>query len=170
MLGRLPARKRRRTVAGDKGYDTKQTSSPEARQHGFTPHVAQNTNRRRSAIDGRTTRHPGHRHLPADPETDRGTLRLDQDHRRGPQTQLPRQRPQPGLVPPHRRRLQHPPHHRPRPPKHLTGPGAATEGPNRRSPAPGAQPTEPSRGRCPPPQPAHTADFQHPVRSCERAR
>jgi len=25
-----------------------------------TPHVAQNTSRRRSAIDGRTTRHPGY--------------------------------------------------------------------------------------------------------------
>src|SRR5262249_33483701 len=27
---------------------------------GVTPHVAQNTTRRRSAIDGRTTRHPGY--------------------------------------------------------------------------------------------------------------
>ena len=30
------------------------------RQLGFTPHVAQNTTRPRSAIDGRTTRHQGH--------------------------------------------------------------------------------------------------------------
>ena len=30
------------------------------RERGVTPHVAQNTNRRRSAIDGRTTRHPGY--------------------------------------------------------------------------------------------------------------
>jgi hypothetical protein len=32
----------------------------EVRQLGFTPHVAQNTTNRRSAIDGRTTRHRGH--------------------------------------------------------------------------------------------------------------
>jgi len=32
----------------------------ELRQLGVTPHVAQNTSRRRSAIDGRTTRHPGY--------------------------------------------------------------------------------------------------------------
>ena len=30
------------------------------RELGVTPHVAQNTNGRRSAIDGRTTRHPGY--------------------------------------------------------------------------------------------------------------
>ena len=30
------------------------------RQRGLTPHVAQNTNGRSSAIDGRTTRHPGY--------------------------------------------------------------------------------------------------------------
>jgi hypothetical protein len=30
------------------------------RKHNVTPHVAQNTTNRRSAIDGRTTRHPGH--------------------------------------------------------------------------------------------------------------
>ena len=59
MLGRLPARKRRRTVAADKAYDTKDFVA-RAREHGFTPHVTQNTTRRRSAIDGRTTRHPGH--------------------------------------------------------------------------------------------------------------
>jgi hypothetical protein len=30
------------------------------RELAITPHVAQNTTRRRSAIDGRTTRHPGY--------------------------------------------------------------------------------------------------------------
>ncbi len=30
------------------------------RQHKVTPHVAQNTTNRRSAIDARTTRHPGY--------------------------------------------------------------------------------------------------------------
>ena len=59
MLGRLPATKRRRTVAGDKGYDTKQFVA-DLRELGITPHVAPNTTRQRSTIDGRTTRHPGH--------------------------------------------------------------------------------------------------------------
>jgi len=59
MLERLPKRKRRRTVAGDKGYDTKGFVA-DARAVGFTPHVAQNTTRRKSAIDGRTTRHGGY--------------------------------------------------------------------------------------------------------------
>ncbi len=59
MLGRLPVRKRRRTVAADKNYDTKGFVA-DVGQLGFTPHVAQNNKGRRSAIDGRTTRHPGH--------------------------------------------------------------------------------------------------------------
>jgi hypothetical protein len=59
MLTRLPATARRRTVAGDKGYDTKGFVA-EVRRLGFTPHVAQNNTKQRSAIDGRTTRHPGH--------------------------------------------------------------------------------------------------------------
>ena len=59
LLARLPTSKRRRTVAGDKGYDTKDFVG-RTRQLGFTPHVAPNTTNRRSAIDGRTTRHPGH--------------------------------------------------------------------------------------------------------------
>ena len=59
MLDRLPKRKRRRTVAADKAYDTSDFIA-NTRQRGFTPHVAQNTTNRASAIDGRTTRHPGH--------------------------------------------------------------------------------------------------------------
>ena len=59
MLARLPAKKRRRTIAADKNYDTKDFVAG-VRQLGFTPHVAQNTSNRRSAIDGRTTRHAGH--------------------------------------------------------------------------------------------------------------
>ena len=59
MLDRLPKRKRRRTVAADKAYDTSDFIA-RTRQQGFTPHVAQNTSNRTSAIDGRTTRHPGH--------------------------------------------------------------------------------------------------------------
>jgi len=60
MLGRLPKRKRRRTVGADKGYDTAGFVA-EVRDLGFTPHVAPHNNKRRSAIDGRTTRHSGHR-------------------------------------------------------------------------------------------------------------
>jgi transposase len=59
MLARLPASKRRRTIAGDKGYDTTAFVA-DVRALGVTPHVAPNTTNRRSAIDGRTTRHPGH--------------------------------------------------------------------------------------------------------------
>jgi transposase len=59
LLRRLPRRARRRTVAGDKGYDTKDFVAG-CRELGVTPHVAQHTTNRRSAIDGRTTRHDGH--------------------------------------------------------------------------------------------------------------
>jgi len=57
MLARLPTMARRRTIAADKAYDTKGFVA-DARQLGFTPHVAQNT--KVSAIDARTTRHAGH--------------------------------------------------------------------------------------------------------------
>lgn len=61
MLGRLP-RSGRKTVAGDRAYDTKGFVAG-CRARRVTPHVAQypTTKRRRSAIDGRTTRHPGYR-------------------------------------------------------------------------------------------------------------
>jgi transposase len=48
-----------RTLAGDKNYDTRQCVA-DLRQRRVTPHVAQNVSGRRSAIDGRTTRHPGY--------------------------------------------------------------------------------------------------------------
>jgi transposase len=44
---------------GDKGFDT-QDFVAELREINVTAHVAQNTKGRRSAIDGRTTRHPGY--------------------------------------------------------------------------------------------------------------
>jgi len=47
------------TVAADKGYDTKDFVAG-CRALKVTPHVTQNTSHRRSAIDGRTTRHPGY--------------------------------------------------------------------------------------------------------------
>jgi transposase len=46
-----------KTMGGDKNYDTRDCVT-DLRQRGVTPHVAQNTSGRRSAIDGRTTRHP----------------------------------------------------------------------------------------------------------------
>ena len=53
-------RHRRMTLGADKGYDTKAFVA-DARKMGVTPHVAQfQHNRRSSAIDGRTTRHPGY--------------------------------------------------------------------------------------------------------------
>ena len=48
-----------KTLGGDKGYDTGDCVAV-LRRRGVTPHVAQNTNGRSSAIDGRTTRHPGY--------------------------------------------------------------------------------------------------------------
>jgi hypothetical protein len=59
MLRRLANKHRRRTVAGDKNYDTKQFVT-DVRELEFTPHVAQNNKNRSSAIDGCTTRHSGH--------------------------------------------------------------------------------------------------------------
>jgi transposase len=55
-----PQRTRRITVAADKKYDTRDFVA-QARERNVTPQVAQNTERRGgSAIDGRTTRHPGY--------------------------------------------------------------------------------------------------------------
>jgi transposase len=47
------------TLGADKGYDTAGFVAA-LRDEQVTPHVAQHTTRRRSAIDGRTTRHPGY--------------------------------------------------------------------------------------------------------------
>ena len=47
------------TVGADKAYDTKDFVA-ETRQMNATPHVAQNQKGRKSAIDGRTTRHAGY--------------------------------------------------------------------------------------------------------------
>jgi hypothetical protein len=47
------------TLGADKNYDTVAFVA-EARHLNVTPHVAQNNKGRRSAIDGRTTRHPGY--------------------------------------------------------------------------------------------------------------
>jgi len=57
MLGRQVGR-HRATLGADKGYDAASFVAA-LRTLNVTPHIAQNTTRR-SAIDGRTTRHPGY--------------------------------------------------------------------------------------------------------------
>jgi transposase len=59
MLAAVP-RNGRITVGADKGYDARDFVE-QCRGLGVTPHVAQNAGwRRRSAVDGRTTRHSGY--------------------------------------------------------------------------------------------------------------
>lgn len=53
------ATSRRATLGADKGYDTHAFVAA-CRRLAITPHVAQNTKHRRSAIDARTTRHAGY--------------------------------------------------------------------------------------------------------------
>ena len=49
------------TLGADKAYDRRDFVAG-LRSRGVTPHVAQNESRRRSAVDGRTTRHAGYGH------------------------------------------------------------------------------------------------------------
>jgi transposase len=58
MIEGVPGRQRI-TVAADKGYDTRDFVAG-LRAMQATPHLAQHTTGRRSAIDARTTRHPGY--------------------------------------------------------------------------------------------------------------
>jgi transposase len=58
MVTEVPGR-HRITVGADKGYDTRAFVSA-LRELKATPHVAQNDTGRKSAIDGRTTWHPGY--------------------------------------------------------------------------------------------------------------
>jgi len=58
MAAQLP-HDHRVTVGGDKNYDTAEMVE-QWRGLNVTPHVAQNNKHRRSAIDQRTTRHPGY--------------------------------------------------------------------------------------------------------------
>jgi transposase len=59
MLDRDLPRARRRTLGADAGYDTADFVAA-CRERRISPHVAQNRNRRRSAIDGRTTTATGY--------------------------------------------------------------------------------------------------------------
>jgi transposase len=58
MLDRLPTAGPA-TVGADRGFDARDFVM-ELRERRVTPHLAQNTSGRRSAIDGRTTRHAGY--------------------------------------------------------------------------------------------------------------
>jgi len=58
MVRALP-RRAHRTLGADKGYDTRAFVHA-LRRYAITPHVAQNTTARASALDERTTRHPGY--------------------------------------------------------------------------------------------------------------
>jgi transposase len=58
MLDRLPTVSPA-TLGADKGFDAKEFVA-ELRERRVTPHIAQNTSGRSSAIDGRTTRHAGY--------------------------------------------------------------------------------------------------------------
>lgn len=59
MIEPLADRPRAITLGADRGYDAADFVE-ELRTLSVRPHVAQNANRRRSAIDRRTTRHPGY--------------------------------------------------------------------------------------------------------------
>jgi hypothetical protein len=58
MLDRLPTTGPA-TLGADRGFDARDFVT-ELRERRVTPHIAQNTSGRRSAIDGRTTRHEGY--------------------------------------------------------------------------------------------------------------
>ena len=61
MMDALPATSSRRSVGADKGYDTADFVAA-CRDRNIAPHIACNDTRHGgSAIDGRTTRHPGYR-------------------------------------------------------------------------------------------------------------
>ena len=55
----MAGRNKRATLGADRAYDTRDFVD-RMRELQITPHVAQNTTHRRSAIDGRTTRHEGY--------------------------------------------------------------------------------------------------------------
>lgn len=59
LLKRRRGIHKRATVGADKAYDTRDFIR-QCREQDVTPHVAQNTSSRRSAIDGRVTRHGGY--------------------------------------------------------------------------------------------------------------
>jgi hypothetical protein len=75
---------RRLTLGADKGYDAAAFVT-DMRALSVTPHIAQSISGRRSAIDARTTRHPGYAVSqeksgePGEEKAHRGAVRLGQD-------------------------------------------------------------------------------------------
>ena len=59
MVVRYSPGQQRITLGADKAYDAREFVD-DLRDLNVTPHIAQNTSNRRSAIDARTTRHPGY--------------------------------------------------------------------------------------------------------------
>jgi|SRR5712664_1151981 len=75
----------RLTLAGDRGYQTRDFIAA-LRERNVTPHVAM-VEHYKSAIDGRTTRHPGYRSAGASANESRRSS-MDQDGRALPQDPL----------------------------------------------------------------------------------
>ena len=72
----------RATLGADRGYDTRDFVAA-VRARGVTPHVARNDRGRRSAVDGRTTRHAGYGQSLRRRGAGGGGLRLAEDRGRG---------------------------------------------------------------------------------------
>jgi hypothetical protein len=87
ILDRRPSQSQRVTLGGDKGYDTRAFVAS-CRQRHVTPHVAQNTRGRRSAID---ELYPplGVRHQSTSSQAGGGDLRQDEDGGRRTEAALP---------------------------------------------------------------------------------
>ena len=98
---------RRTTLGADKGYDVKGFVA-DLRARNVTPHVTRK--RQFSAIDDRTTRHPGYATSQRKRKRIEEVFGWDQDGRGLPQDALPRDRSQPTLGVCHRRGLQPGPH------------------------------------------------------------
>ena len=119
--------RRRITVGGDKGFDVADFVE-ELRHRKVTPHIAvqdhvtKTGKRRKTKIDGRTTRHPRLRRQPTLPQAHRGGLRLGQDERGIEQDQIPGPPPGRRFVHPGLGRLQ------PRPTTQTAGGGANMTG------------------------------------------
>src|SRR5260370_41289969 len=80
------------TLAADKAYDVARFVA-DLRQCNATPHVAQNTTHRRSAIDAWTTRHPGYAVSGRVRKGIEESIWLDQGDRRVSSDPSPRPRP-----------------------------------------------------------------------------
>jgi hypothetical protein len=98
MIVRHSPSARRLTLGADKGYDARAFVA-DLRDFNVTPHIAQNLTGRRSAIDGRTTRHPGYA-VRAETKAHRRAIRLVQDDRRPRSTDAARRQKAPLQVHP----------------------------------------------------------------------